>query len=64
MQDLFRHLRVHCRKKMDRQKVEICYIHKVAMSRKVHEEPIPFYGIKRWVVYTCPMCNGTVEKDE
>tara|TARA_A100001015_G_scaffold315174_1_gene426342 strand:+ start:1644 stop:1793 length:150 start_codon:yes stop_codon:yes gene_type:complete len=49
---------------MDRQKVEICYIHKVAMSRKVHEEPIPFYGIKRWVVYTCPMCNGTVEKDE
>tara|TARA_R100000900_G_scaffold98285_1_gene76074 strand:- start:477 stop:629 length:153 start_codon:yes stop_codon:yes gene_type:complete len=43
---------------------EICYIHKIAYKKTVEEEPIPFYGIKRFVTYECPMCNTKVEKTD
>ena len=61
MQDLFRHLRIHARKKKMNED-EICYIHKIAYTKTIEEEPIPFYGIKRFVTYECPMCNTKVEE--
>lgn len=64
MQDLFRHLRIHCKTKMEKEEIKICYIHKVAMKAKHHEEPIPFYGIKKWVTYKCPICNTEMIEDE
>ena len=60
MQDLFRHLRIHTRKKKMKDE-NICYIHKIAMTKHVEEEPIPFLGIKKFVTYKCPMCNISVE---
>jgi len=42
--------------------VEICYIHKIAFTKTVEEEPIPFYGVKRFVTYECPMCSMKVEE--
>ena len=60
-QDLFRHLRVHCKtmKEQDRKIVPICYIHKVAMKKIEQEEPIPEYGIYRYIEYKCPVCLTT-----
>ena len=60
MQDLFRHLRIHTRKKKMKDE-NICYIHKIAMKKHVEEEPIPFLGIKKFVTYKCPMCNIPLE---
>jgi len=40
-------------------KTEICYIHKIAVQEVVHEEPIPFAGILKFVEYKCPMCQST-----
>ena len=42
-----------------KKKVAICYIHKVAMKEVQHEEPIPEYGIYRYVEYKCPICFTT-----
>ena len=41
---------------------EICYIHKVAFTKTVEEEPIPFFGVKQFVTYECPMCKMRIEK--
>ena len=43
---------------------EICYIHKIAFIKEVEEEPIPFYGIKKFVTYRCPMCTINIEEEE
>ena len=49
---------------MEKEEIKICYIHKVAMKAKHHEEPIPFYGIKKWVTYKCPICNTEMIEHE
>ena len=61
MQDLFRHLRIHCgtKKKKDD---EICYIHKIAYTKTVIEEPIPTVGITKFITYKCPMCVMPIEE--
>ena len=58
MQDLFRHLRIHTRKKKMKDE-NICYIHKIAMKKIEQEEPIPEYGIYRYIEYKCPVCLTT-----
>ena len=56
MQDLFRHLRAHTRKrKMDDD--DICYIHKIAFVPRESVEPIPFAGEVKFVDYVCPMLS-------
>jgi hypothetical protein len=40
-------------------KVVICYIHKVAMKKVEHEEPIPELGIYHYDEYKCPICLTT-----
>jgi len=39
--------------------IHICYIHKVAMKKIEQEEPIPEYGMYRYVEYKCPICLTT-----
>ena len=63
MQDLFRHLRIHARKKKMNSD-EICYIHKIAYTKTVTEEPIPFAGVMKFVTYKCPMCASSEEEIE
>ena len=46
-------------KEENRKIVPICYIHKVAMKKIEQEEPIPEYGIYRYVEYKCPVCLTT-----
>ena len=43
---------------------EICYIHKIAYTKRVTEEPIPFAGIMKFVTYECPMCENPMEEIE
>ena len=60
MQDLFRHLRIHCGTKKMKDD-EICYIHKIAYTKTVTEEPIPFAGVVKLTTYKCPMCSHPIE---
>ena len=41
---------------------EICYIHKIAYTKTVTEEPIPFAGIMKFVKRKCPMCEFPIEE--
>ena len=43
---------------------EICYIHKIAYTKIVTEEPIPFAGVMKFVTYKCPMCEHPMEEIE
>ena len=61
MQDLFRHLRIHCGTKKMKDD-EICYIHKIAYTKTVIEEPIPFAGMTKFITYKCPMCVMPIER--
>jgi len=60
MQDLFRHLRIHARKKKLKQE-DICYIHKIAYTKVEQEEPVPFAGMVKFITYKCPMCDSPME---
>ena len=40
---------------------DICYIHKIAYTKTVTEEPIPFAGIVKLTTYKCPMCATPME---
>ena len=64
MQDLFRHLRIHCKTMKEDKKVAICWIHKIAMQEVEHEEPIPEYGIYTYKEYKCPMCMTTFSESD
>jgi len=44
--------------------LKICYIHKIAMSEIIEEEPIPFLGIKKFKSYRCPMCSNLQEFED
>tara|TARA_R100000664_G_C2683558_1_gene90528 strand:- start:243 stop:455 length:213 start_codon:yes stop_codon:yes gene_type:complete len=60
VQDLFRHLRIHCGTKKMKDD-EICYIHKIAYTKTETEEPIPFAGVVKLTTYKCPMCATPIE---
>ena len=40
---------------------DICYIHKIAYTKTVTEEPIPFAGVVTLTTYKCPMCATSIE---
>ena len=41
---------------------DICFIHKVAYTKTVIEEPIPTVGITKFITYKCPMCVMPIEE--
>jgi hypothetical protein len=43
---------------------EICYLHKIAYTKIIEEEPIPFMGVTRFITYECPMCEMRIDKGE
>ena len=43
---------------------DICYIHKIAYTKTVTEEPIPFAGVVKFTTYKCPMCTHPIEGTE
>ena len=60
-EDLFRHLRTHVGNKRMKQE-DICMIHKIAYTKTVMEEPVPFAGIMKFVKRKCPMCEFPIEE--
>jgi len=41
---------------------DICFIHKVAYTKTIIEEPIPTVGMTKFITYKCPMCVIPIEE--
>ncbi len=41
---------------------DICFIHKIAYTKTITEEPIPTVGMTKFITYKCPMCVMPIEE--
>jgi len=41
--------------------LELCWLHKIKLIKKVKEHSIPFHGIEKDVTFECPLCKDVLK---
>jgi hypothetical protein len=45
----------------NKEEIKLCWIHKIAMTKKEEQHDIPFHGVEKDVYFECPMCKDILK---